>query len=151
VNSRWHDDALELFDDCNVGIATALPFGGLIVPVLARAQELDLTETARRLADLTTRAREGKLTPKEVQGGTFTISNHGTSGSLLAAPVIINQPQSAILGIGKVEPRVRVNPKGGFVARPMCYVTLTLDHRVLDGFQANAFLTRWVETIEQWS
>jgi 2-oxoglutarate dehydrogenase E2 component (dihydrolipoamide succinyltransferase) len=127
-----------------------LPAGGLIVPVLTKAQELDLAETARRLSDLTSRAREGKLTPREVQGGTFTISNHGVSGSLLAAPIVINQPQSAILGIGKVEQRVRVNAAGGFEARPMCYVTLTLDHRVLDGFQANAFLSRWVKEVEGW-
>ncbi len=150
VNSRWHDDGLELFDDCNIGIATALPEGGLIVPVLARAQELDLVETARRLTDLTARAREGKLLPADVRGGTFTISNHGVSGSLLAAPIVINQPQAAILGIGKVEQRVRVNAAGGFEAQPMCYVTLTLDHRVLDGFQANAFLTAWVGAVEGW-
>ena len=63
----------------------------------------------------------------------------------------INPPQSAILGIGKVEPRVKVNAAGGFEARPMVYVTLTIDHRALDGFQANAFLTKWVEAIEQWT
>lgn len=150
VNGRWHDDGLELFDDCNIGIATALPEGGLIVPVLAKAQDLNLAETARRLTDLTGRAREGKLQPADVRGGTFTISNHGVSGSLLAAPIVINQPQAAILGIGKVEQRVRVNAAGGFEARPMCYVTLTLDHRVLDGFQANAFLTAWVGAVEGW-
>jgi len=151
VNSRWHDQGLELFADCNIGIGTALPAGGLIVPVLQKAQELDLVETARRLDDLTTRARADKLEPREVQGGTFTISNHGVSGSLLAAPVIINQPQSAILGIGKLEQRVKVNTAGAFEARPMVYVTLTIDHRALDGFQANAFLTRWVEAIERWT
>jgi len=151
VNSRWHDQGLELLADCNVGIGTALPSGGLIVPVLQRAQDLELAETARQLDDLTTRARAEKLEPREVQGGTFTISNHGVSGSLLAAPIIINQPQSAILGIGKVEPRVKVNAAGGFEARPMVYVTLTIDHRALDGFQANAFLTKWVEAIEQWT
>ncbi len=150
VNSRWHDQGLELHADCNVGIGTAVPSGGLIVPVLHKAQELDLAETARRLEDLTTRARTGTLEPREVQGGTFTISNHGVSGSLLAAPIIINQPQSAILGIGKLEQRVRVTAAGAFEARPMVYVTLTIDHRALDGFQANAFLTRWVEAIEQW-
>jgi 2-oxoglutarate dehydrogenase E2 component (dihydrolipoamide succinyltransferase) len=150
VNSRWHDRGLERFADCNIGIATALPDGGLIVPVLHKAQELDLAETARRLDDLTSRARSGKLEPREVQGGTFTISNHGVSGSLLAAPIIINQPQSAILGIGKLEQRVKVNAAGGFEARPMLYVTLTIDHRALDGFQANAYLTRWVEAIERW-
>jgi 2-oxoglutarate dehydrogenase E2 component (dihydrolipoamide succinyltransferase) len=151
VNSRWQDQGLELYDDCNIGIGTALPGGGLIVPVLREAQALDLPETARRLEDLTTRARAGTLEPRDVQGGTFTISNHGVSGSLLAAPIVINQPQSAILGIGKLEQRVRVAAGGGFEARPMLYVTLTIDHRALDGFQANAFLSRWVEVIEQWS
>lgn len=151
VNSRWHDQGLELFDDCNIGIATALETGGLIVPVLHAAQQLDLQETARRLNDLTARARADSLEPKEVQGGTFTISNHGVSGSLLAAPIIINQPQSAILGIGKLEQRVRTDAQGGFVARPMMYVSLTIDHRALDGFQANAFLTAWVEAIARWT
>jgi 2-oxoglutarate dehydrogenase E2 component (dihydrolipoamide succinyltransferase) len=150
VNSRWQDQGLELYDDCNIGIGTALPGGGLIVPVLRQAQDLDLAETARRLEDLTTRARAGTLEPRDVQGGTFTISNHGVSGSLLAAPIVINQPQSAILGIGKLEQRVRVTAGGGFEARPMLYVTLTIDHRALDGFQANAFLSRWVEAVEQW-
>jgi 2-oxoglutarate dehydrogenase E2 component (dihydrolipoamide succinyltransferase) len=151
VNSRWQDQGLELYDDRNIGIGTALPGGGLIVPVLRQAQDLDLAETARRLEDLTTRARAGTLEPRDVQGGTFTISNHGVSGSLLAAPIVINQPQSAILGIGKLEQRVRVTAGGGFEARPMLYVTLTIDHRALDGFQANAFLSRWVEAVEQWS
>ena len=151
VNSRWRDQGLELYADCNIGIGTALPGGGLIVPVLRQAQDLDLAETARRLTDLTTRARAGNLEPRDVQGGTFTISNHGVSGSLLASPIVINQPQSAILGIGKLEQRVRVAAGGGFEARPMLYVTLTIDHRALDGFQANAFLSRWVEVIEQWS
>jgi 2-oxoglutarate dehydrogenase E2 component (dihydrolipoamide succinyltransferase) len=151
VNSRWHPDGLELFEDCNIGIAVALPAGGLIVPVLHRAQELDVLETGRRLRELTARARAGKLEPREVQGGSFTISNHGVSGSLLAAPVVINQPQSASLGIGKAERRPRVTATGGIEARPMAYVTLTIDHRALDGFQANAFLSKWVETVEQWS
>ena len=151
VNSRWHADGLELFDDCNIGVAVALAGGGLIVPVLQRAQELDLPKTGSRLNELTARARAGKLEPRDVQGGTFTISNHGVSGSLLAAPVVINQPQSAILGIGKLERRPRVNATGGIEARPMLYVTLTIDHRALDGFQANAFLSAWVEAVEQWS
>ena len=151
VNARWHDEGLELFADCNIGIAVALETGGLIVPVLHRAQELDLAETARRLEDLTRRARDGKLEPREVQGGTFTISNHGVSGSLLAAPIVIVQPQSAILGIGKIEPRARVMESGAIEARPMAYVTLTIDHRALDGLQANSFLAKWVEVIEGWS
>jgi 2-oxoglutarate dehydrogenase E2 component (dihydrolipoamide succinyltransferase) len=149
VNSRWHDQGLELFEDCNIGIATALESGGLIVPVVHGAQHLDLAETASRLADLTARARAGKLEPREVHGGTFTISNHGVSGSLFAAPIVINQPQSAILGVGKLEERVKPDRSGGFVARPMVYVSLTIDHRALDGFQANAFLSAWVEAIER--
>ncbi len=149
ANSRWREDALEIWEDVNLGIATALPGGGLIVPVLHRADRLDLRATAAGLADLTTRARAGKLTPRDVQGGTFTISNHGVSGSLLAAPIVINQPQSAILGVGKLQERPVVR-SGAIVARPMAYVTLTIDHRVLDGFSANAFLTRWVEVLEGW-
>jgi 2-oxoglutarate dehydrogenase E2 component (dihydrolipoamide succinyltransferase) len=154
VNSRWHDDALELFDDCNIGVATALPQGGLILPVIHRAQTLDLRATAERLQDLTQRARAGGLGPKDVQHGTFSISNHGVSGSLLAAPIVIPQPQSAILGVGKLERRPVAREHGGkevVEVRPMCYVTLTIDHRVLDGYQANAFLTRWVAEIEGWS
>jgi 2-oxoglutarate dehydrogenase E2 component (dihydrolipoamide succinyltransferase) len=150
ANSRWHPDALEIFEDCNIGIAVALPDGGLIVPVLHQAQDLSLAETAERLDDLIGRARAGQLDPREVQGGTFSISNHGVSGSLLAAPIVIVQPQSAILGVGKLESRPRVTVAGVLEARPMLYVTLTIDHRVLDGFQANAFLSKWVATIESW-
>ncbi|WP_343717720.1 2-oxo acid dehydrogenase subunit E2, partial [Inquilinus sp.] len=97
--------------------------------------------------------RAGRLAPTDVQGGTFTISNHGVSGSLLAAPIIINQPQVAILGVGKVEKRVVVREAGGadaMLIRPMAYVSLTIDHRALDGAQTNAWLTRFVETIETW-
>jgi 2-oxoglutarate dehydrogenase E2 component (dihydrolipoamide succinyltransferase) len=154
VNSRWHDDALELFDDCNIGVATALPQGGLIVPVIQRTQTLDLRAVADRLHDLTRRARAGALSPNDVQHGTFSISNHGVSGSLIAAPIVIPQPQSAILGVGKLERRPVARVRDGKEAvevRPMCYVTLTIDHRVLDGYQANAFLTRWVEEIEGWA
>jgi 2-oxoglutarate dehydrogenase E2 component (dihydrolipoamide succinyltransferase) len=154
VNSRWHDDALELFEDCNIGVATALPQGGLIVPVIHRAQTLDLLATAKRLQDLTQRARSGGLNPSDVQQGTFSISNHGVSGSLVASPIIIPQPQSAILGVGKMERRPVARERNGKEAvevRAMCYVTLTIDHRALDGFQANAFLTRWVQEIERWA
>ncbi len=157
VNARWHDDALELFDDVNLGIATALEKeggGGLIVPVLRQAQTLDLAATGAGIADLATRARAGTLTPTDVQGGTFPISNHGVSGSLLATPIIINQPQSAILGVGKLEKRVVVVPgtpgeEDRTEVRPMVYGTLTIDHRVLDGHQANRFLQRFVETLEK--
>jgi len=146
VNSRWHDDALEIFDDINIGVATALGSGGLIVPVITKAQDLDLFGIAERLQDLTDRARNERLDPRDVQHGTFTISNHGVSGSLIASPIIINQPQSAILGVGKMERRVvpMSDVSQETVVKPMCYVTLTIDHRVLDGFQANQFLTSWV-------
>ncbi len=151
ANSRWYDDRLEIFDDINIGVATALPNGGLIVPVIMKVQELDLFGIAQRLGDITERARNGSLDPKDVQNGTFTISNHGVSGSLVAAPIVINQPQVAILGVGKMERRVVPADVGGkeqIVVKPMCYVTLTIDHRVLDGFQANQFLTKFVEAIQ---
>jgi 2-oxoglutarate dehydrogenase E2 component (dihydrolipoamide succinyltransferase) len=151
ANSRWHDDRLEIFEDINIGVATALPKGGLIVPVIRKAQDIDLFGIAERLGDLTERARGGSLDPKDVQAGTFTISNHGVSGSLVAAPIVINQPQVAILGVGKLERRVVVEDVSGkeeMVIKPMCYVTLTIDHRVLDGFQANQFLTKFVEALQ---
>lgn len=152
VNSRWHQEALEIFDDCNIGIAAATE-GGLIVPVIHQAQNLDLLGIAEKLQDLTERARNGKLEQKDVQNGTFTITNHGMTGSLIATPVI-NQPQSAILGVGKLEKRVVVvekNGKDSTEIKPMLYVTLTIDHRALDGFTANRFLTKLVEVLENWA
>jgi 2-oxoglutarate dehydrogenase E2 component (dihydrolipoamide succinyltransferase) len=153
VNARWHDDALEVFEDVNIGMGVSLGDKGLIVPVIRRAQTLSLRETARQLGDLTERARKAQLKPADVQGGTFTISNHGVSGSLIAAPIIINQPQSAILGVGKLEKRVvvrRIDDADAMVIKPMAYVSLTIDHRVLDGHQTNAWLTRFVEVLETW-
>ena len=153
VNSRWHDDHLEIFGDVNIGMGVALGEKGLIVPVVKRAQGLSLRETAAALGDLTERARKNALKPADVQGGTFTISNHGVSGSLVATPIIINQPQSAILGVGKLEKRVvvrEVNGADAILVRPMAYVSLTIDHRVLDGHQTNAWLTRFVEILETW-
>ncbi len=154
VNSRWHAQHLEIFRHINIGIGTALGEEGLIVPVLKNAQSLDLQGIAAGLADLTSRARTNKLKPADVRGGTFTISNHGVSGSLIATPIIINQPQSAILGIGKIEKRIKIKEHNGedvLAIRPLCYVSLTIDHRVVDGFQTNAFLTELVSTLENWS
>jgi 2-oxoglutarate dehydrogenase E2 component (dihydrolipoamide succinyltransferase) len=154
INSRWHADRLEIFDDVNIGVGTALGSKGLIVPVLRQVQKLNLEGVAAGLDQLVEKARAEKLTSQDVQGGTFTISNHGVSGSLFAAPIIINQPQSAILGIGKLEKRVVVREVGGADAiqiRPMAYVSLTIDHRVVDGHQTNAWLTRFVEVLEGWS
>jgi 2-oxoglutarate dehydrogenase E2 component (dihydrolipoamide succinyltransferase) len=153
VNATFHEDALELHTDSNIGVGTALGNDGLIVPVIHRAQALNLLETARQLGQLVTAARANKLAPQDVRGGTFTISNHGVGGSLLAAPIVINQPQVAILGIGKVERRVCVLETQGAEAigvRSMCYLTLTIDHRALDAFQANAFLAHVVNTLEKW-
>jgi len=153
ANSRWTDTALEIYDSIHVGVATAVEGVGLVVPVLHDADALDLFDTARALDELVTRARAGKLSPADVRGGTFTISNHGVSGSLLAAPIIINQPQAAILGVGKLEKRPVVVEEGDeqkIVARPRCYVTLTLDHRVMDGHQANHFLQVFVQKLTGW-
>ena len=105
------------------------------------------------MSDLVARAREDKLTPADVRGGTFTISNHGVSGSLVAAPIVINQPQSAILGVGKLEKRavvVDANGTDAIVVQPRCYVTLTIDHRVMDGHRANRFLQVLVARLESW-
>jgi len=153
VNSRWTDTALEIYETIHVGIATAVEGTGLLVPVLRDAGPRDLLETARGLDDLVTRARTGRLEPADMRGGTFTLSNHGVSGSLLAAPIVINQPQSAILGIGKLEKRAVVAEEGDedkIVVQPRCYVTLTIDHRVLDGHQANRFMQVFVRTMEDW-
>src|SRR5438105_6103798 len=154
VNARWFEDHLEIPEDINIGIGTALGDKGLIVPVIHRAQTLSLLDIARRLTEITEKARSGKLAPADVQNGTFSISNHGVSGSLLAAPIIINQPQSAILGVGKLQKRAVVRETGGrdlIEIRPMAYVTLTIDHRVLDAHQCNAWLTRFVATLEEWA
>ena len=153
VNATFHDDALELHSEVNIGVGTALGNKGLIVPVIHHAQGLDLFGVARRLGHLVEAARAGKLAPDDVRRGTFTISNHGVGGSLLAAPIIINQPQVAILGVGKVQRRVCAVSVDGVEAisvRSMCYLTLTIDHRALDAFQANAFLGMVVSALEHW-
>ena len=154
VNATFHEDALELHPDANIGVGTALGDEGLIVPVIHQAQHLSLAQLAARLGQLVGAARTGRLAPQDVRGGTFTISNHGVGGSLLAAPIVINQPQVAILGVGKVERRVCVidAPDGEAIGvRTMCYLTLTIDHRAIDAFQANGFLEHVVKTLESWS
>jgi 2-oxoglutarate dehydrogenase E2 component (dihydrolipoamide succinyltransferase) len=153
ANSRWTEDALEVYDTIDIGVGTAVEGKGLVVPVVRSVQSLDLFGIAQSLADLVARAREDKLTPADVRGGTFTISNHGVSGSLVATPIVINQPQSAILGVGKLEKRAVVVDENGadkIVVRPRCYVTLTLDHRVMDGHRANRFLQVLVAKLENW-
>jgi len=151
VNSKWHEGHLEIFDWVNFGVGTALDSGGLVVPVIREAHTLDLLTISSRLRELTAKARAGKLTQADMQDGTFTLSNHGVSGSLLAAPIILPHGQAAILGAGKMQKRVVVCETGGrelFRVRPMMYVTLTVDHRVLDGQQTNGFLTAFVTALE---
>jgi len=153
ANARWTADALELNRQLDIGVAIALGERGLIVPVVRDVAALDLFGIATQLADLTGRARGNRLTPADVRGGTFTISNHGVGGSLFATPIVINQPQSAILGVGRVEKRVVVVTRDGedvIAVRPRCYVSLTLDHRVMDGERANLFLTTLVGRLEAW-
>ncbi len=151
INGRWEDDRIAISPTIDIGVGTALGEKGLVVPVVKDAGSLSLEQIGARLDDLTRRARDGKLTGADVSGGSFTISNHGISGSLLAAPIILHSGQAAILGIGKLEKRVVVREIDGqdaILVRPMAYVTLTIDHRVVDGHQTNAWLTRFVELIE---
>jgi 2-oxoglutarate dehydrogenase E2 component (dihydrolipoamide succinyltransferase) len=153
ANARWTDEALEIYERIDIGVAIALGERGLIVPVVRDVAALDLAGIAGALADVTTRARADRLSPADVRGGTFTVSNHGVSGSLIAAPIVINQPQSAILGVGKLEKRVVVVSRDGedvIAVRPRCYVSLTLDHRVMDGERANRFLAAFVARLESW-
>ena len=153
INGRWEKDRIAISATIDIGVGTALGEKGLVVPVVKDAGKLSLEQTAKKLDELTRRAREGKLDRSDVSGGSFTISNHGVSGSLLAAPIILHQGQAAILGIGKLEKRVvvrDVNGQDAILVRPMAYVTLTIDHRVVDGHQTNAWLTRFVEILESW-
>ena len=154
ANGRWTDDAVLIHERIDIGVGTALEGRGLIVPVIRDVGRLDLAGIAAALGELVVRARQDRLTPADLRGGTFTISNHGVSGSLLAAPIVINQPQSAILGVGRLEQRAVVVGREGreeIAIRPRCYVTLTIDHRVLDGYQANLFMATLVRRIEAWS
>lgn len=154
ANGRWTDDAILVNERIDIGVGTALEGRGLIVPVIRDVGGLDLAGIALALGELVARARQDRLTPADLRGGTFTISNHGVSGSLVAAPIVINQPQAAILGIGKLEKRAVVVTRDGgdeIVVRPRCYVTLTIDHRVLDGHLANLFMETLVRRIEGWS
>jgi 2-oxoglutarate dehydrogenase E2 component (dihydrolipoamide succinyltransferase) len=146
VNASWTDAGIQLHREINIGMATALAEGGLIVPVIEGADGLSLLGIARAVNDLAERARSKKLQPAEVRGGTFTITNHGTSGSLFATP-IINQPQCAILGVGVIQKRVVVI-QDAIAIRPMVYLSLTFDHRILDGAIADYFLGKVVEVLQ---
>ena len=161
VNSRWTDAGLVLRRRIHVGVAVAVA-DGLVVPVIRDADERSLQGLARAVNDLAHRARHGELAPDELRGGTFTVTNHGVSGSLLGTP-IINQPQAAILGIGNITKRAVV--RSGPVApsadpllpsaddtisiRPMCYLSFAFDHRILDGVSADRFLVDVVTRLEE--
>ena len=148
VNSQWAEDKIILKREVNVGIAVALD-EGLIVPVIKNADEKSLLRLAREVNDLAQRARGKALKPDEVVGGTFTITNHGVSGSLFATP-IISQPQTGILGVGVIQKRVVVTSGDAIAIRPMVYISLTFDHRVTDGATADRFLAKVKETLEGW-
>lgn len=148
ANSVWSDDGIILKRDINIGMAAAVE-GGLVVPVIHRADGMNLLGLARRINELTERARNKQLTPQDLQGGTFSLTNHGTSGSLLATP-IINQPQAGILGIGKIEKRVKVIDDA-IAIRPLAFASFTFDHRILDGATADGFVSSVKDMIENWS
>ena len=154
VNSSWSEAGILLHSQINIGMATSLGEEGLIVPVIKHADSLSLLGLARTINDLANRARAKKLLPDEVKGGTFTITNHGISGSLFATPVI-NQPQCGILGVGALQKRPVVisDPALGDVIaiRPMLYISLTFDHRILDGASADWFLAKVVESLQNYS
>jgi 2-oxoglutarate dehydrogenase E2 component (dihydrolipoamide succinyltransferase) len=153
INGRWEPDRIAISPTIDIGVGTALGDKGLVVPVVKDAGSLNLEQIGAKLDDLTSRARDSKLTGADVSGGSFTISNHGVSGSLLASPIILHAGQAAILGVGKLQKRVVVREVEGedaIVILPMAYVTLTIDHRVVDGHQTNVWLTRFVEILEDW-
>lgn len=139
VNATWGDQGIVIKKDIHVGIATALE-EGLLVPVVRHADRKGLTQLAKEIADLAERARSKKLSPDEVQGGTFTITNHGGFGSLFSTP-IIHQPQIAILGVGAVQKRAVVINEA-IAIRPMGYLSLSFDHRVIDGATADQFMAK---------
>ncbi len=145
VNSTWGEQGIVVKKDLNIGIATALD-DGLLVPVVRHADRKGLTQLAKEIADLADRARSKKLSPDEVQSGTFTITNHGGFGSLFSSP-IIHQPQIAILGVGAIQKRpVVIND--AIAIKPMGYLSLSFDHRVIDGATADQFMAKVKDYLE---
>ena len=145
VNARIEGDAIVYHDYCDVGVAVGSP-RGLVVPILRNVEAMSFAAIEAKIAEFGTKARDGALTLDEMSGGTFTISNGGVFGSLLSTP-ILNPPQSGILGMHKTEERpVAVN--GEVVVRPMMYVALSYDHRIIDGREAVQFLVCVKEAVE---
>ena len=148
VNASVDGTNIVYHDDINIGIAVALD-NGLIVPVIRNADELNVVGLQKTIADLATRARSRQLKPEEVHGGTFTITNFGSFGSLFGTPVI-NQPQVAILGVGTVE-KTPVVIDDMIAIRSICLLGLTFDHRLIDGATGDKFLNKLQSVLENWS
>jgi 2-oxoglutarate dehydrogenase E2 component (dihydrolipoamide succinyltransferase) len=151
INVSVDDKNIIVHNDINIGMATALPSGNLIVPVVKNANAKDLVALAKDVNNLAEASRNNKLKPEQIQGSTFTISNVGTFGSLMGTP-IINQPEVAILALGiiKKRPEVITTEKGDEIAiRSMMYLSLSFDHRVVDGFLGGSFLRKVGDYLEQ--
>jgi 2-oxoglutarate dehydrogenase E2 component (dihydrolipoamide succinyltransferase) len=145
VNAYIDGDEIIYHDYCDISIAVSAP-KGLVVPVIRNAESLDMAGIEKKVIELATKARESKLTLEEMQGGTFTITNGGVFGSLMSTP-IINIPQSAILGMHKIQERpVAIN--GQVVIKPMMYLAVSYDHRIIDGRESVSFLVRVKELLE---
>ena len=153
INVSVDEKNIVVHKDINIGMATALPSGNLIVPVVKNANQKDLLALATDVNTLAEAARTNQLKPEQIQGSTFTISNVGTFGSLMGTP-IINQPEVAILAFGLIKKRAEVlsTPQGDEIAiRSMMYLSLSFDHRVVDGFLGGSFLRRVGDYLEQFS
>jgi 2-oxoglutarate dehydrogenase E2 component (dihydrolipoamide succinyltransferase) len=150
VNSSVDGDKIIIKKDVNIGMATALPSGNLIVPVIRNADQLNLTGLARQVNMLADNARNNKLKPEDTQGGTFTLTNVGTFGSLMGTP-IINQPQVAILAVGTIKKRpvvLETEEGDAIVIRHMMYLSLSYDHRIVDGSVGATFLSAVARELE---
>jgi 2-oxoglutarate dehydrogenase E2 component (dihydrolipoamide succinyltransferase) len=152
INSSLDGDKIIIKKDFNIGMATALPNGNLIVPVIKGADQLNLVGLSKSINNLADAARNNKLKPDDTQNGTFTFTNVGTFGSLMGTP-IINQPQVAIIAVGAIKKRVAVieTPSGDSMAiRHMMYLSLSYDHRIIDGSVGASFLTEVANQLEAW-
>jgi 2-oxoglutarate dehydrogenase E2 component (dihydrolipoamide succinyltransferase) len=151
INSSLDGQNIIVKEDINIGMAAALPSGNLIVPVVKNADKKNLIELAADINSLAVKARENKLKLEDTQGSTFTISNVGTFGSVMGTP-IINQPEAAILATGIIKKRAEVieKPEGDVIEiRSMMYLSLSFDHRIVDGNLAGSFLRRIADYMEQ--
>ncbi|MBM3428118.1 MAG: 2-oxo acid dehydrogenase subunit E2 [Bacteroidetes bacterium] len=152
VNASVDGDKIILRGDINIGMATALPSGNLIVPVIKNVDQLNLVGIAKKVNDLADRARNNKLTPDEIQGGTYTLTNVGSFGNVMGTP-IINQPQVAILAVGAIrkKPAVIETPAGDFIGiRHMMFLSHSYDHRIVDGALGGMFVRRVADYLENW-